>query len=338
MSHNKQTDGTDVRDEKNGVPIWVRQNNSVAFADVPESPGGKMPDFCIIGAAKAGTTALNNILSQHPDIFMNPLKEPHYFSTDAIMSRGKDWYQGLYGTAYPRQLCGEASTSYTRYPLVSGTAERMALANPKMKLIYLMREPVARAESDCLQTLKYCRNVLNIACSERTLDAFLDAVERTDDPRHSAILSTSKYIDQIEAFDAVFPRDQLLFLFQDELKKNTEAVVQRICNFLGLSPMQEIPLNRRANVTADYTQGLERTRKARALQRLPFYETAKRLLPSTVKARVLNLLPSQTQESELRFSDETRMRLRQEFIAPNQRLKERIGFLPDEWTLSSSER
>lgn len=37
------------------------------------------PDFFIVGAAKAGTTALQQILDDHPDVYMSPLKEPNFF-------------------------------------------------------------------------------------------------------------------------------------------------------------------------------------------------------------------------------------------------------------------
>ena len=39
-----------------------------------------LPNFFIVGAAKAGTTSLANYLAQHPDIFIPELKEPKYFS------------------------------------------------------------------------------------------------------------------------------------------------------------------------------------------------------------------------------------------------------------------
>ena len=39
-----------------------------------------LPNFLIIGAAKSGTTALHNFLSQHPEIFMSEVKELRYFS------------------------------------------------------------------------------------------------------------------------------------------------------------------------------------------------------------------------------------------------------------------
>lgn len=313
------------------VPIWARQKDSVAFADVPRRLGGRMPDFCIIGAAKAGTSALYAMLRLHPQLFMNPLKEPNFFSTEAILSYGDAWYRGLYADASPDQLCGEASTSYTRYPLVDGTAERMASANPDMKLIYLLREPVARVESDCLQLMKYIQHALGMAVPEPTLDAFLEAVEDPDDPRHVALISTSRYIDQIEAFEAVFPREQMLLLFQEDLRQNADAVLQRIFDFLGVSPLEPAADETHVNVTADFVKGVERMHKTDRLKRLPFYETAKRLLPSSAKTLILGLLPKQTQDSELQLSDAMRMRLRDTFREPNRRLKERLGDLPQHW-------
>ena len=40
----------------------------------------KLPNFPIIGAAKAGTTSLYNYLKQHPQIFMSPIKETNYLA------------------------------------------------------------------------------------------------------------------------------------------------------------------------------------------------------------------------------------------------------------------
>jgi len=40
-----------------------------------------MPNFFIVGAAKAGTTSLYSYLRRHPDVYMSPIKEPHWFST-----------------------------------------------------------------------------------------------------------------------------------------------------------------------------------------------------------------------------------------------------------------
>ena len=40
------------------------------------------PNFFLVGAAKAGTTSLYNYLAQHPQIFMSPLKEPHFLADE----------------------------------------------------------------------------------------------------------------------------------------------------------------------------------------------------------------------------------------------------------------
>ena len=39
-----------------------------------------LPNFLIIGAAKAGTTALHEYLKQHPQIYMTPTKETNFFA------------------------------------------------------------------------------------------------------------------------------------------------------------------------------------------------------------------------------------------------------------------
>jgi hypothetical protein len=303
----------------------------VAFSNVPEREGGRMPDFCIIGAAKAGTTALNGMLDRHPDLFMNPLKEPNYFSTEAIGAFGAQWYRGLCRDARPDQLCGEASTSYTRYPLVAGTAERMAAANPEMRLIYLLREPVARVEAECLQILKYSRHVLGDADPVRDLDAFLEAIETPEHPYHSATVASSRYIDQIEAFEAVFPADRMLIVMQDDLQRDAEATLRRICGFLGVPPLDASETGRSANVTARFLSGLDRQNKTDRLRRLPFYRTAKSLLSREAKARILDLLPGKPAGAELRLSEATRNRLREAFAEPNRRLEARLGSLPPDW-------
>jgi len=39
----------------------------------------KLPNLFIVGAPRSGTTSLYNYLKQHPEVFMSPIKEPHYF-------------------------------------------------------------------------------------------------------------------------------------------------------------------------------------------------------------------------------------------------------------------
>ncbi|WP_300064318.1 sulfotransferase domain-containing protein [uncultured Roseobacter sp.] len=292
-----------------------------------------MPDFCIIGAAKAGTTALSKILDRHPDLFMNPLKEPHYFSTAHIREYGEPWYRGLYSDALPGQLCGEASTSYSRYPLVAGTAECMAAANPAMKLIYILREPVSRVESECLQTMKYSRNVLGLECPEMNLDDFLKAVENPEDPRYSATISASKYIDQIEKFEEVFHTDQLLIVFQQDLKNDPEHFFRKISDFLEIKPFSSDTIAIRANQTSNFKSGLNRVERTNRFKRLPFYSVAKSILPETLKSLILEKGRDDGKDARFHLSQAMRSELSATFTESNRRLKARLGYLPDDWSV-----
>jgi hypothetical protein len=47
-------------------------------AHQPEA-AGRMPDLLIVGAPKAGTSALHAALSRHPDRWLSGVKEPKYF-------------------------------------------------------------------------------------------------------------------------------------------------------------------------------------------------------------------------------------------------------------------
>src|SRR5512145_1642656 len=81
------------------------------------------PNFFIVGTAKAGTTSLYQYLSKHSDVFMSPVKEPHYFSQvapDAAMRftyayksvQDEASYRKLFRGASKERALGEASTSY----------------------------------------------------------------------------------------------------------------------------------------------------------------------------------------------------------------------------------
>src|SRR6266480_7948081 len=103
-----------------------------------------LPDFLILGAQKAGTTALYAYLRQHPEITGPSWKEVSFF--DRHYARGEAWYRGNFPNSLRARgkLVGEASPSYLFHPLAP---ERVAGLVPEAKLIALVRNPVDRAYS-----------------------------------------------------------------------------------------------------------------------------------------------------------------------------------------------
>ena len=145
------------------------------------------PNLFIVGAAKAGTSALHAILSEHPNIFMSPVKEPNYFSSDLLVDnfnseqkkkfknekiqflnngavrpchqlyvRNKTDYLRLFKDADSKvKYCGEASVSYLFSKIA---AQKIKEFNPVSKIIIILRNPVERAFSHFLMDLKIGRS------------------------------------------------------------------------------------------------------------------------------------------------------------------------------------
>ena len=125
-----------------------------------------LPNFIVIGAAKAGTTALYWYLAEHPAIFMSPVKETNYFAyglDDAGQLRFGDpdvhrfpvkslaAYEALFAGAGDAVAIGEASTMYLECPQA---AARIHDLLPATRIICGLREPVDRAYSDYLMYLR----------------------------------------------------------------------------------------------------------------------------------------------------------------------------------------
>ncbi|MEQ9368153.1 MAG: hypothetical protein RIG63_03850 [Coleofasciculus chthonoplastes F3-SA18-01] len=98
-----------------------------------------LPNFLVIGAAKAGTTTVYQYLKQHPQIYMSPRKEPHFF----LKNGTKDYpiptledYKALFQGTSDEIAIGEASTSYLTHPQA---AERIQYHIPNAKLIAINR-------------------------------------------------------------------------------------------------------------------------------------------------------------------------------------------------------
>lgn len=178
----------------------------------------RMPDFLIIGAAKAGTTTLYESLTLHPAIYMPELKEPCFFSDEDKWSLGIEWYRSLFAGASSEQFCGEASTNYTRWPHSADAAARIAENCGDVKLIYMLRHPVDRAYSHYGHRMR-----------KKVSMTFEEAIRTRGD-----YLDCSRYMTQIERYLRFFGRDRFHFVFLEDLRERPADVVSSCVRFLGL--------------------------------------------------------------------------------------------------------
>lgn len=162
----------------------------------------RLPDFIIIGTMKSGTTSLHAWLTQQPDFFLPQVKEPNFFSHDEVWARGLPWYTGLFSSAMPDSIVGEASVGYTSPRFGEVAASRLMSVLPAVRLIYLLRHPIERMRS-------HYRHEVQRGREQRP---FADAV---GDP-HSPYVASSRYFSCLEPYIQAFPRDHICVVrFED---------------------------------------------------------------------------------------------------------------------------
>ena len=198
---------------------------SPAIPGGPEAASGPavarsagMPDFIVVGAMKCGTSTLQSQLAAQPGIFMTTPKEPNYFSDDAVFARGPAWYGALFAGANPGDLKGEASTHYTKLPTHPLTLARLTAAMPAPRIVYLIRDPVARAVSHYIH--------------EWTMGEMSGDIEAAFD-RHPELVDYGCYARQIAPWVEAFGREAVFLSSLEAMTADPQGLLTRVGAFLG---------------------------------------------------------------------------------------------------------
>ncbi|HXB65443.1 MAG TPA: sulfotransferase [Solirubrobacteraceae bacterium] len=212
------------------------------------TPHARVPDFFLVGHPKCGTTALWEMLRNHPQIFMPEGKELWFLAPELRSARrggGRaetlEDYLALFAAARPDQRVGEATPLY----LSSHTAAaNIAALAPKARVIAILREPADFLRSfhlQCLQNHTESETDLRRALA---LEPARRRGERipADAPRPRELLYSEhvRYAEQLRRFHAVLPREQVLVLIYDDFRADNEATVRRVLRFLNVDPNHPI--------------------------------------------------------------------------------------------------
>jgi hypothetical protein len=289
--------------------------------------GMRLPNFLIIGAAKSGTTTLYEYLNRHPQIHLSSIKEPQFFAVDSQYERGIEWYSSLFNGASPNQICGEASTDYTKLPLYPKTAERIAHHLPNVKMIYIMRHPVERVYS----------HYQHLQRGHKIELTFKDYIQK-----NSVCIDTSYYIKQINYYLDIFPKESFLFLLMEDLINHPESTLRNICKFLEIDEHASLISGEQvtANNSKTHFKDTIRQRITSPIRALPFVETLKDTLPQQWRDFAYNLLQNSFYGNQIKqqylvskMNDETRKWLLDKFQLSNQELSEFLNRDLSTWSL-----
>ncbi|QDU89334.1 Sulfotransferase domain protein [Pirellulimonas nuda] len=243
-----------------------------------------VPDVALVGAMKAGTTTLANIMSGHPRLAVANAnqpgtirKEPGYFSRDDRYAKGPDWYESHFAHALDGQLTVDASTCYSRSRQFPHAMHRLHRANRRAKLIYILRHPVERTYSHYLQ---YARQAYFRGDNVLTIGEYLQ--------EDATVIAASFYDDEIQHVLRHFGPDSLLCLRFEDLQTKPRVVLERISRHLDIEPFQ---LDESMPSLNSHDKSIERLAESEAMNRLlksPLAQAIKPLLPELLRRHARN--------------------------------------------------
>lgn len=179
-----------------------------------------LPTFLFIGPDKSGSTWLYELMQAHPQVFLPGVKETFFF--DRYYDRGIDWYASKFAGRGPACLAsGEICHDYL---FSEKAAERIRHDIPDVRLIVMLREPVARTFSHW----RFRRR------SGDTSGSFEDDLKQTP-----TIFDHSCYSRHLAPYLDRFPHEQIGIFEFGELKTDPAALAARIQEFIGVEPLDE---------------------------------------------------------------------------------------------------
>ncbi len=200
----------------------------------------KKPNFFIVGAPKCGTTAMNDYLSKHPEIFIPNIKEVHFFGQDLDITKGalrdERAYLELFRGATTEERLGEASVWY----LYSKTAaQELYTFNPDAKIVIMLRNPAEMLYSQHSQFLyngnediEDFREALAAEPERRAGQRIPKSAHLVDGLFYS---ETVRYAEQVERYVERFGRENVHIILYDDFRTDLPGTYRKLLQFLGVS-------------------------------------------------------------------------------------------------------
>ncbi|MBR8826934.1 MAG: sulfotransferase [Gomphosphaeria aponina SAG 52.96 = DSM 107014] len=242
------------------------------------------PNYLVIGAAKSGTTTLCELLGRHPEVYMYFLKEVHFF--DLYYNRGFKWYEAKFNPPAGVKAVGEGT------PYADGNQkhlQRIAEYLPEAKLIYIVRHPIERIESNYVQLIDNNHDFTSLTNAIETCPKLVEA---------------SLYWARINDFWKYYPQDKILVLFVEDLYRDSLSVLKNCFDFLGVDSTVKIDnssvqLNTRSQRATDIPL-------LRWLRKQPYFNDVKWALPYGLIQKVKPLLRKPIQKIDLTWEKSVR--------------------------------
>lgn len=190
------------------------------------------PNVIFVGAEKSGSTTIHNILCEHEDIFAIQ-KETEFFSF-FNKRKSKNYhindikkYQKLFDGSEKYKIKLDVSTTYLCSP---DAIKNIKKYSKNCKIIICLRNPIDRAYSRYWMSAKNNHDLVNYS-SKKFLKFFF---EHNTDIYWSNVRIRGMYYKNVKSFIKEFGKSNVLILFYDDLKKNSNLFFKNIYDFLKI--------------------------------------------------------------------------------------------------------
>lgn len=282
----------------------------------------------IIGAQKAGTTSLKNYLGEHPEIVTHTPIEFSYFRDTEEYEQGFDkaLKNGFGSVNESKKVIAKNAGMYYEYESI----RRLKEHNPDCKVVFLLREPVARLIS------AYKMERYNGWLKNEFHDLVKIAKDKNqDDMLYRIFLNLGEYSKHLEQICHHFPLDQIKLIDYERLNRETDIVCQDIFKWLNVSSEFEPNTEKRHNES-------KKAKSKTATSLISWLRSENNLIKKIAKAvipsRVFSNLGNKIIESnksnsdlEVNISEEDKKQLVNYYDSYNQTLRDAYGFDISNW-------
>lgn len=198
------------------------------------------PNFLGIGAAKAGTTTIYDILKQHPQVFLPQIKEVHYFDYQSNYNKGFDWYVNTAFNDVPSNsiAIGEITPNYL---FGKNVFERIFDKLGRIKIFVVLRNPIERAYSQ--YNMLHARGIEDLTFEE-AIEKEAERIERSEsDYYRYSYISQGYYAEQLPNFFEKFGKQNVKVILFEDFVREREKVITDLLEFLGVKESNKVDLN-----------------------------------------------------------------------------------------------
>lgn len=210
-----------------------------------------LPNFVVVGAAKAGTTSLFRYLQQHPDVYLPARKELHYFTYDLLTETAngpgdkhalrdlivtRDEYENQFASGGKKKSIGDISPSYLYYDVQDKIKNELGL----IKIVVMLRNPIDAAYSHYTHLLGEHRETLG----------FYEAILAEESRREQGwgdmwhYTGTSLYSRNVAKYIDCFGVENVHVILFDDFVSDTQKVLKNLFIFLGIDDSVHIDVSK----------------------------------------------------------------------------------------------